>query len=315
MNPKPITTPKDFFLDLTWLIALYASIISLINILFETINRSFPDVLSYQNYYVGTYDTSIRLSIACLIVFFPVYIFITRYVRKITENDPSKKDIRSHKWFVYLTVFLTSITMLVDLIALINTFLNGEITTRFILKVIAILIVMGVAFGYYMFELRKEGVSNKIGNIFVSISILITVGTLVYAFIIIGSPNQERLRKIDQQKIYDLQNIQYKILDYWQKQSRIPASLNVLNDPIYSFTVPHDPDFRSGKNSSDYVYTVIDSNTFELCATFNIENQEEKSIYDNPYPPEMSHDNNWTHTKGNQCFKRVLDKTKYPPVK
>ena len=315
MNPKPITTPKDFFLDLTWLIALYASIISIINILFETINRSFPDVLSYQNYYVGTYDTSIRLSIACLIVFFPVYILITRYIRKLTEKDPSRKDIRSHKWFVYLTVFLTSITMLIDLIALINTFLNGEITTRFILKVIAILIVMSVAFGYYMFELRKEGVSNKIGNTFVIISLFITVATLVYAFVTIGSPAHERLRKIDQQKIYDLQNIQYKILDYWQKQSKIPASLNVLNDPIYSFTIPHDPDFRTGKNSSDYLYTVIDSNTFELCAIFNTKSVNETDAYSSPSYPLIANDDNWTHEEGMKCFKRVLDKTKYPPVK
>lgn len=212
MNPKPTTTPKDFFLNLGWLITLYGSVISLINLLFETINRSFPDVLNYQSYTLGTYDTSLRLSIACLIVFFPVYIIVTRYMRKIAKTDPTKRETWSRKWFVYLTVFLTSITILVDLIVLINTFLNGEITTRFIMKVITVLIITGITFGYYIFDLKKESVNNKIGNMFAILSTVIIIASLVYAFAIIGSPAHERLKRIDQQKIYDLQNIQYQIL-------------------------------------------------------------------------------------------------------
>jgi hypothetical protein len=88
-----------------------------------------------------------------------------------------------------------------------------------------------------------------------------------------------------------------------------------LNDPIYSFTVPHDPDFRSGKNSSDYVYTVIDANTFELCAVFNAKSINDADKYSSASYPVMANDDNWTHEQGMKCFKRVLDKTKYPPVK
>lgn len=315
MNPKPTTSPKDFFLNLSWLITLYGSIISLINLLFETINRSFPDILQYQYYSYGVYDTSLRLSIACLIVFFPTYVIITRYMRKLSAIDPSKKETWSHKWLVYLTIFLTSITMLVDLIVLINTFLNGEITTRFILKVITILIIVGITFGYYLFDLKKEGMNNKVGNLFTILSAAIVIASIVYAFAIIGSPIQERLRRIDQQKINDLQNIQYQILSYWQKQSQVPKNISDLNDPIYSFTVPKDPEFRSGKINSDYSYKAIDTNSFELCAVFNTKSEDNTDMKSQPYYGEISTDYNWSHEIGNQCFKRVLDKNKYPPVK
>ena len=68
-----------FFLCLGILISLITSVVSFLNLVFETLNKRFPDVLnsSYQ-YGYSTYEyEGIRMALATLIIFFPV--FIVRY--------------------------------------------------------------------------------------------------------------------------------------------------------------------------------------------------------------------------------------------
>ena len=105
----------------------------------------------------------------------------------------------SHK-----TLFIAGITIVVDLIVLINTFLGGELTTRFVLKVLAVLIVIGGAFLYYFYGLRgkwevEEKTSIMIGWI-VSVVVLISI---ISGFFIIGSPQTQRLLRLDQTKVND----------------------------------------------------------------------------------------------------------------
>lgn len=311
MNPKPITTPKDFFLNLGWLVALYGSIISLINLLFETINREFPDAVNGMYYYAGSYSSAIRWSIACIIVFFPVYIILTKYIRKIIVIDPSKKELWVRKWFVYLTLFLGSVTMLVDLITLINIFLGGELTTRFILKVIAIIVVIGIAFGYYIYDLRKEGMSNKVGKIFAWTSVILVIASLVWAFMVIGSPANERARRFDEQRVSDLQNIQYQILNYWQTKGVLPTEINQLADSFSGFVVPKDPEFNSDINKDGYTYLAKDKKVFELCANFNLANNSNANS-NKTAPVEFNLNDYWQHSTGRTCFERTIDETRYP---
>jgi hypothetical protein len=72
MNPQPKTSAKDFFLNLGAIVALYTTIISLLNLLFTVINKAFPQIVNY--YY--TSSSSISMPVATLIIFFPVYILL-----------------------------------------------------------------------------------------------------------------------------------------------------------------------------------------------------------------------------------------------
>jgi hypothetical protein len=217
LGVKPKVTPKDFFVNFFWLITLYGTVISLLNLLFETINRAFPDAV---NFYSGGYNGNIRASIACIVVFFPIYVFVTKYLRKMYFFDPSKRETWVRKWFVYLTLFLSAITVMIDFIVLINSFLGGELTTRFVLKVVATLVVVGAVFGYYFFDLKKEGISNSAGQIFTISAVVLILASLVWAFVVIGSPMKERLRRFDEQRVQNLQDIQWRITSYWQKNGK-----------------------------------------------------------------------------------------------
>src|SRR3989344_5674775 len=153
---KPKVTPKDFFLWIAAMVALYVSVISFIALLFDYINYAFPDVL---NYYVDPYSGSIRYEIASIVVLFPVFLVLMRLIRNDIQALPEKRDLWVRRWALFLTVFIAGATVIGDLITLINYFLGGEITMRFVLKVIVLLLVAGGVFLHFLADLR--GYWNK----------------------------------------------------------------------------------------------------------------------------------------------------------
>lgn len=292
-------TPKDFFLNLGWLITLYGSVISILNLLFETINRAFPDN-AVNAYYSYGYSGAIRWSIAWLIVLFPIYIIITKYINRMIVVEPLKKDLWIRRWFVYLTLFLSSSTIVVDIIVLINGFLGGELTSRFGLKVLATLLVAGFVLGYYFYDLKKETRNDRLSKVFTIGSLLLVLASLIWAFTVIGSPMQERLRKFDDQRVQHLNDIQSRIITYWQAKGTLPKNLSESEDSIYGSRIPVDPE-----TNEQYEYKIIDQKSFELCANFNLESRDGASEY-------YYGITTWKHEKGRVCFKKSIDKDLYP---
>ncbi len=102
---------------------------------------------------------------------------------------------------------LFHLLLLGDLVAVIMFFLEGEITIRFILKVLAVFLVVGSAFIYYLLDsrgywLRREKASIQFG---VAASIVVLI-VLVQGFSHIATPAEVREEKLDQQEIEDLQD-------------------------------------------------------------------------------------------------------------
>lgn len=301
------TTAKDFFLWLTAVAALYVSVISMVALLFEYIDRLFGDPLSYA---YDPFSTGVRVAMASLIIIFPVYVWFTRILNSDLRKHPEKKELWVRRWLLVLTLFLAGATIVIDLIVLVNRFLGGEvITASFLLKVAAVLIVAGGTFLYYLNDLRgtwerKERQSVLIGGI---VSALVLV-TIVSGFFVIGSPQSQRELRFDQQKVRDLENIQYQIIDHWRSTETLPSSLEALEDPLTGFVVPQDP-----QEGMAYEYSVVSAaeNTFELCATFNRPSpQQDVEMPTRPFGVMSEH---WQHDAGRTCFERTIDPEQFPP--
>lgn len=311
---KPKTTPKDFFLWVGMIIALYVSAVSLLTLLFEYIDVYFQDPL--QTYY-DPYSGVIRFAIASLIIIFPLYLYLTRVINQEIRRSPEKKEVGVRKWLIYLTLFIAGITVIVDLIVLIHTFLGGEeLTAGFILKVISVLIVIGGVFFYYLYDLRgvwekSKGVSQTIGGV-VSVAVLAAV---VSGFFIIGSPQTQRLIRFDQQKVQDLSSIQWQIVNFYQQKERLPQALAELEDPLIGFILPKDP-----QTKGVYGYELAGNLTFNLCADFDKESRGYSAQTPKPVALESSvrfgiEDENWAHGTGETCFERTIDPDKFPLLK
>ena len=150
------TSPKDVFLHLLAIITLYTSAISFLVLIFQYVNVLFPDPLEFAMGYhmrLGSYG-AIRWSIASLIVVFPVYLITSWFLNK-GYSTPSKRNLWIRKWLIYFTLFAAALIIIGDLVTLINRLLEGELTIRFILKVMAVLFVAGSVFGYYLWDIKR----------------------------------------------------------------------------------------------------------------------------------------------------------------
>lgn len=68
------TTPKDFFLWAGAMVALYWSVVAFIFLIFNYINYSLPNNLSYLA--ANPYDSGVGYEMASIIVLFPVYLVL-----------------------------------------------------------------------------------------------------------------------------------------------------------------------------------------------------------------------------------------------
>ena len=309
------TTPKDFFLHLATTVFLYASVIALINLAFAVADRALPDAL--QSFY-GVSD--IVWPISMLVVLVPVTYILEWLIARDIAKMPEKREVWIRRWRIYLTLFLSGATIVGDLIALINTYLSGEITARFIWKILAILVICGVIFAYYLLSrLNEAGQGKKASTILAWAGVIIVLAGVIGGFIITGSPWTQRSLRFDSQRVSDLTNIQWQIISVWQQKGILPASLAVLNDPISGYSVPVDPN-----TGAAYEYTMKGATTFELCATFDLPTQDlsgrgayqgDTSVgvtYPSVYNGTNGTADNWSHQAGRTCFGRTIDPSRYP---
>jgi len=292
---------------------LYFNIYAVLNILFGLISHFFPDPL--MNYYSP--EAEVRWPLALLVVIFPVYVWVSRFLTKDIFANPEKIGLRVRKWLLYLTVFLAVILLIGDLVTLIYSFLQGDLTMPFILKVISVFAVGATVFWYYLYDLRRPaGEFSKTAKIFAWAASFAVLLVVVGGFFVAGSPFRQRLVRFDDQKISNLQDIQWRVVNYWQQKNKLPVTPEDLRDDISGYVPPLDP-----QSGASYEYRATGNLSFELCAQFNLTSNDSsaypKTSVARPAPIGVPGAGNesWSHDVGRQCFSRTIDPELYKPVK
>ncbi|MEK7200622.1 MAG: DUF5671 domain-containing protein [Patescibacteria group bacterium] len=300
---------KDFFLHLGVIATLYAIVISFLNLLFRIINKAFPEVAS--NIYAWGGGSEISLPVATLIIVFPIFAILSYLAYKTYTETLDKKEPWIRKWLVYITLFVTGIVLVGDLVMVLYKFLDGQdLTSAFLLKALAVLVTAGCVFGFYLQDTREK-ISSKVRKMWlIGVGIVILI-SIILGFSILGSPQTQRLIRYDNQKITDLQNIQWQVISYWQMNGTIPTNLKEL-EKTQQYILPTDP-----QSKTDYEYKKTGEMTFELCSDFsseNMTNQNNMAVAPVNYPVKggIIQNENWNHKAGRQCFERVIDPVAYP---
>ncbi len=318
-----------FFLSLGFLVTLITSVVSFLNLAFSTLDKKFPDVLN-SNYAYGysSYDyESIRVALATLIIFFPVFLIVAYFWNKKIEQGIGHTDALIRKWLIYIVLFLSSLVVAIDLVTLVRYFVSGEITNRFLYKVIVALVVAVFVGGYFIFQLleKKKVWKMNVGVYAALKSVLLVALIIIFSFSVTGSPKSQRLLRLDDRRVQDLQSIQYQVINYWQQKEKLPENLPALSNPLTGYSLPVDPEFEKGYV---YEYKTTDKMTFELCATFALPMPKGWSEYSRggimpvyeksadvtvAYPSVGGMNESWDHESGRTCFSRTIDKDIYPP--
>ena len=309
---EPVTGKKSSAMEIAinlFSFVLLGIVATALGVLFyQIINKYFPDPLA-RNYYRGRFSTkAIHYSISALLIGFPMYYFSMRLWFRGFRKGEGKIESLLTKWLTYLVLLIASITIVGDLITTLFTFLQGEISIRFILKALTILGIFGIIFSFYFLERRKiqyrKNVSQKTFRMFgLVVSVIIIMG-IILGFMAGGSPEMERKRSFDERRADDLTEIANCLQDYAGQYRRLPNSLEELNKTDYSYCANK----KDPETNKPYEYRVISQSKiigknkeaeFELCANFALKSEDDSVSNPSPY---YARQNQWSqHTAGRNC--------------
>lgn len=124
--------------------------------------------------------------------------------------------------------------------------------------------------------------ANRVAALGAIMVFILAVGVGLY---LAGSPGEQRLFNLDQQRVMHLHQIRNSVDTYWRTHRALPARVDEDVIGIAMGRVPHDPE-----TDVEYEYEIKDGNAYRLCAVFG-----RKS-------PESIVDEFWAHGPGRQCF-------------
>ena len=145
---------------------------------------------------------------------------------------------------------------------------------------------------------------KPIKNILVAAGlIVVVVAAVVIGVILLDSPAQERLRRLDERRVDDLHQLAFGVDIYWTREGHLPASLAELSEEERIVRDLADP-----ATGQPYEYRVLGDKTFELCAVFTRDSgTNERDFLDRSF---------WLHGPGRQCFQlKAQDVSRVPEMR
>ncbi|MFA5185466.1 MAG: hypothetical protein WC551_03185 [Patescibacteria group bacterium] len=138
-------------------------------------------------------------------------------------------------------------------------------------------------------------------KIFAAIVTVFVVAVIVTAFVVVGSPSQERARRMDTQRSSDLQQLSWAVNNYYNQMKSLPASIDDLrkSPDVYVQSVV-DP--QTGKM---YEYRITGERSYEVCATFETEQTGNNPNYAQPVMKGLP-DLYFTHGIGRNCVPQTV---------
>jgi hypothetical protein len=214
------------------------------------------------------------------------------------QLQPERLESGVRKWLTYIALLLTAGAMICDLIWFVDYFLAGELTSRFLLKALTVMLICGTIFAYYLGSLRWDRNTN-VGHASAR-SLRFAIGSLPAVVVsfsiglgIAGTPSKQRGLEADNKRIQDLRGIAFAMNSWhtrtqWQvPRPPLPQSLSELIGKGVLASQILDPETRA-----PYEYSIQSGRIYELCATFSSATEA------NQIPRTRF----WQHGAGRACF-------------
>lgn len=296
---------KFAFLYMLSLVALVLTSLSTGMVIFQIINKYISDPVGRFGQVFS--PELLRFAIAALIVAAPIFFLTSRQIYKDLSRGVLDKDSGVRKWLTYFILLVSSVIILGWFIGLINSYLGGELTIKFILKAITAMGISAAAFSFYLYDIRRDQVLNQKDNVvrmYFYGSLVIIAAVFVSALLIAESPQQARERKLDEAILEDFETISRGLDAYYDGNQKLPATLEELESEVLFVTDENLEDSETGRK---YEYRVVGNRKYQLCAVFRTSN------VDDPDANQFNFER-WPHKAGEQCLDQSINSELVKPV-
>ena len=303
-EPPGLGGAKEAFQYLLTFTSLGFVVGNVVYLLFAYLDVLLPDPAETNRWYLAGYQQGAnRWSMAMLIVAFPLYFGCTRWIERDLQRRPERSKSPIRRWLTYLALFAAAVTMMIDGVALIYGFLQGDLTTRFLLRVLIVLVISAIVFCYYGMSLRvpeKEGIANlgRLDWSFGCVATLLVGLAVVVGFLMVESPFKARLRRFDERRIADLREIegaiQRQVVEIGEDQKRrlkrpLPQDLEELAKIVREKEYRRELNLCDPQSGERSGYAVKGKSSYEICTEFSLDNRDE-------------YEGGWNHPAGKHCF-------------
>jgi hypothetical protein len=154
-RPRSHVTAREVFIYALLFTALAFTATNLVELIHNILNIRLPD--SADNTYAYPRAVrQLRWAIANLAVSTPLFIWMTIYTDRQIRNDKSLRRSLVRKWLTYIALFISALVFFGDATYSIYTFLNGEVTLRFVLKAATVAFVSAAVFAFYLRDIEAR---------------------------------------------------------------------------------------------------------------------------------------------------------------
>jgi hypothetical protein len=301
-EPAGKNSARDAFLYSLTFTALYLTVWAAIVLFYTYLDYLYPDPAWGEAGVDAVLDV-VRYAIAAAIIAFPLFVLVTAILERTVLKDPDSQVHPVQKWFTYMTVFLAAAVTLGDVITLLFYFLDGALTTRFVLKAVVLLVIAEVVLSYYVLSPRPgkpRPAALRLRPLVAGLGALLVCGSVALGFAMAGSPVTARLRKLDEKRVEDLRAVHQALQRMVTKTDsdtkklaldrELPKSLVEVAEYAKTKETGRKLDLEDPQTGEKYVYTVTGDKTYELSAIFSLPREKRQMLF-------------WNHPAGQHSFK------------
>jgi len=263
-------------------------------VIFQVINKYVVDQL--REFQTRFSPDTLKYAISMLVVATPIFYLVMRQIFKSLLASQLDKESGVRRWLVYFILLVSAVVVLGTLVNILNNFLNGELTLKFILKALTVGGIAATVFSFYLYDIRRGDVLNERDNIIIIYfygSLAIIVATFIFSLFIMESPATTRNRKLDNVIISNFDQIVSTIDSYYSGKGVLPVSLDEMRK---EYNYLSDDVFVDPATGVKFDYRIKSQDEYELCAAFRLTGEAD------------GHDSlgnlsqRWPHAVGYQCL-------------
>jgi hypothetical protein len=216
------------------------------------------------------------------------------------RNQPERLQSGVRKWLTYIALLLTAGGAIGDLICFLDYFLRGEITARFVLKVLTVLVICAAIFFYYLRSLRWDKETDLGPAIDQSLRIgiataLVVLVTICSGFALAGSPSIQRHIEADQRRASAMKSIEFAVRVFYTRQTaakQVPVLPQRLDQLLPGGTINRSQ-ITDPESHALYEYRPTGVSQYQVCANYAEPSQDD---------PQMIVTQFSQHGKGRTCY-------------